>query len=196
MSYLLVSIVLISAITIVMSTVRERKRRKAEREFRLDFRYTTDAGDPSFLEDYQNVHARSWKEPEPYPDFIPDLVTTASAAGALRMGVLRFDDRPVAAQIWLASAGRSTIFKLAYDAEFKAYSPGTLLSIDLTRRVLTGDRPQEIDFGRGPDPYKREWLSQLRHRQRLLIFAPTPAGRLAEGYFRLRNGVKKLMGRS
>lgn len=173
----------------------QRKGRKAGREFNLEFAFTKDANDPVFLAEYQDIHSRSWKEPEPHPDFIPEFVKAAAAAGALRMGVLRFDDRPVAAQIWLVSAGRATIFKLAYDDAYKAYSPGTLLSIDLTKRVLAEDQPAEIDFGRGPDLYKRDWLGQLRHRHRVLLFAPTPGGRMAMGYFRMRDRIKKLLGK-
>ena len=50
---------------------------------------------------YEQVYAASWKRSEPYPAFIRRLAAALAEAGALRLGVLYVDDRPVAAQIWV-----------------------------------------------------------------------------------------------
>lgn len=129
---------------------------------------------------YETVYAKSWKPPEPYPDFARVLVHAAATAGALRLGIASLDGAPVAAQIWLLHPGRATIFKLAYDEATKARSPGTLLTAHMMRHVIERDGVREVDFGRGDDDYKRSWLGERRERIGLVAIDPTaPSGLLA-----------------
>ena len=89
---------------------------------------------------------------------------------------------------------RALVLKLAHDEAFKAASPGTVLTAWMLRWLLDQEQVQEIDFGRGDDPYKREWASQRRQRIGLVLANPlAPAGvaviaRHALG--RLRNFVR------
>jgi hypothetical protein len=111
---------------------------------------------------YLEVHARSWKEPEPYPDFIPDFARSFAAQGRLWIGTAHAQGRPLAAQLWLVWDRRITIAKLAYVDEAKALSPGTVLSAHMFRAALDRGAFDEIDLGRGDDPYKRQWLKLRR----------------------------------
>ena len=72
---------------------------------------------------YQRVHAELWKDPEPYPNFIPTLIATGLDAGAISIGVLMVDDEPVAAQLWIVWNRRATIFKLSYAERFARILP-------------------------------------------------------------------------
>lgn len=171
-----------------------RKRKALEKQGKLRIDIFPDCGEPErLLSDYQRVYDNSWKEPEPYPRFTSTLIREAAQAGMLRMGVLYLDDTPLAADIWLVSAGRATIFKLAYDESAKKLSPGTVLTAAMMEHVLTRDEVDEVDFGRGPDSYKKDWLGQLRHRRGLIAFNRTPTGLLAAANHIGRARIKSLI---
>ena len=130
---------------------------------------------------YEEVYARSWKEPEPFPRFGPGLMRAAARAGALRVGVLRVNGRPVAAQYWTVCDGAATVLKLAHDEAFKSLSPGTVLTAHLIRGLLD-EGVSGLDFGRGDDGYKRAWAGRRRQRVGVLLINPRrPAGLAALG---------------
>jgi hypothetical protein len=121
---------------------------------------------------YQLVYGRSWKIPEPYPGFIPGLIRLCARRGWLRLGLAWLGDKPVAAQIWIVANDRADIYKLAYDEDYKALAPGTLLTAALMERAIDIDQVREIDYLIGDDPYKATWMSQRRERHGLVAYDP------------------------
>ncbi len=121
---------------------------------------------------YKQVYARSWKQPEPYPDFMPGLIRLAAGRGWLRLGVAYKGTIPLAAQVWVVSYGKASIFKLAYDENFKSVSAGSLLTAELMRHVLDVDRVHEVDYLTGDDSYKSDWMKHRRERWGLKVFNP------------------------
>jgi hypothetical protein len=119
---------------------------------------------------FVSVYARSWKGGEPQPGFIPNLCRTAAREGWLRLGVLRLDDTPIAAQLWLTHGGVASIYKLAYDEEAARYSAGTVLTAAMFEQALDGDRVSEVDYLNGDEPYKRDWMSHRRERRGIVAF--------------------------
>jgi len=128
---------------------------------------------------YQAVYGASWKVPEPFVDFIPGLIRLCARRGWLRLGLAWIGDKPIAAQLWITHAGRSHIYKVAYDEAYKANAPGTLVTALLLQAAIEDDRVVEVDYLIGDDPYKKTWMSHRRERFGLVAYDPTtPRGLL------------------
>ncbi len=138
---------------------------------------------------YQEVYASSWKKPEPYPDFIPELIRTCAANNWLRLGVAWLNGIPIAAQIWIVANGKADIYKLAYDESYKCYAPGTLLTAMLMEHAIEKDRVAEVDYLIGDDSYKESWMSHRRERFGIMAYNP----RTINGLFGLG---QELLGRA
>src|SRR4029077_5168672 len=91
------------------------------------------------INDYQRIYAASWKEPEAFPEFIPQLLRRSAEKGTLRLGVLYVDAEPAAVQIWLVAGGKATIYKLAYDERFARLSVGSILTKAMFDHVIDTD---------------------------------------------------------
>jgi len=155
------------------STVRRKRNRLSRSGGDATFRIYQAPGEATeAINQYETVYAASWKPPEPHPKFMPGVIHRAAEAGVLRLGVCFAGSRPVAAQVWITHRRRATIFKLAHDERFKDLSAGTLLTAHMVRHALEIDRVAEIDFGRGDDAYKRDWLSGRRERQGIAAYNP------------------------
>ncbi|HEY3911026.1 MAG TPA: GNAT family N-acetyltransferase [Stellaceae bacterium] len=166
------------------NTWRRKRRRLAAGDRLKTAFYAGTAGIEEAIAAYEAIYARSWKPAEAYPAFIPELIRFAAEAGALRLGLSTLDGTPAAAQFWIVWNGRAVIYKLAHDKRFDEFSLGTLLTMEMIERALGEDRPDEITFGRGDDPYKKLWLP--KRRERWGITAANPRTRRG-----LRLGLKR-----
>ncbi len=145
------------------SRLKATVRRKLAQAHTIGFRCYRENFDEA-VAIYEDIHRASWKKPEPHPRFIADMVARLSREGFVRMGVMTLEDKPVAAQIWLVCARKATIFKLAHREDAANHSPGTLLTHWMLSKLVGEEDLEEIDFGRGDDTYKRDWMSQSRAR--------------------------------
>ena len=152
------------------------------------FRQHADAD--TAIRHYDAVYAQSWQVAEPYPEFMPTLIRDGLAAGTVEVWSLTLDSRPVATQIWVFGARRATIFKLAYDQNFKKESPGTVLTMAAIESALERTDIDEIDFGWGDDPYKQQWLPLRRQRYGISAYNPSHFAGLTKAVRNL--GVKSL----
>ncbi len=119
---------------------------------------------------YEQVYAASWKNSEPYPNFVRGLVQTCAERGWLRMGIAWLNGKPIAAQIWIVANGRANIYKVAYDENSKAYTPGTLLTALLMQHAFEVDNATTIDYLMGDDPYKKTWMTQRQERWGIIAY--------------------------
>jgi CelD/BcsL family acetyltransferase involved in cellulose biosynthesis len=121
---------------------------------------------------FQEVYSASWKQPEPYPEFVPSLIRLLASNGMLRLGIARLRGQPIAAQLWIVGHGKASIYKVAYHHVYASLSPGTVLTSYLLRHVIDQDRVREVDFLIGDDEYKKIWMSDRRERWGIVAFNP------------------------
>lgn len=139
----------------------ERKGRKLYKSHQVEYvlyRHPSDNIERG-VNDYVAVYNSSWKQPEPHPDFMPELARRLAAHDCLRLGVLYVDGKPGAAQFWITTTDEACIYKLAYDEQYAEMSVGAVLSREMFKQALDVDRVARIDYGVGSEAYKREWMS-------------------------------------
>lgn len=151
---------------------RGRKKLDAAGAWTLEVHTTIGPGLDQAIADFGAIYAQSWKVPEPFPGFVPGLCRMAAEHGWLRLGVLRFEGRPIAAQIWLLKDRHALIYKLAYDEEYKRFSAGSVLSAEMMRQAIDDEGVVDVDYLTGDDGYKVDWMSHRRERQGLVAFDP------------------------
>lgn len=78
-------------------------------------------------------------------EFARSAVMRLAQNGFAAIDVLRLGDRPVAALIRFEHAGLSIPWKIAFDEEFAAFSPGKQLMCDETRRWLADPTVERVD---------------------------------------------------
>ena len=159
----------------VRSTLRRMSRRFESERGRIEI-LQSPADVERAITAYTQVYAVSWKQPEPYPDFVPGLIRLCAARGWLRLGVAWVGDQAIAAQLWIVAKEHASIFKLAYRPEFARLSPGTLLTAALMKQVIDVDHVTEVDYLTGDDAYKQSWMTHRRERWGLVAYDPLSPG--------------------
>jgi hypothetical protein len=156
-----------------MQNTIKRKTKKLEKtgRSRIVIVTGTDNLEP-IIQAYEQIYLSSWKRPEPYPLFVAGLIRACAERNWLRMGVIYMDDQPIASQVWIVNSGKASIYKLGQDQRYDEFSSGSILTAKLMEHVLEVDKVQEVDFGSGDDPYKKNWLPQRRERWGILAMNP------------------------
>lgn len=149
-----------------LRTTLKRKAKKVEVEVLTSFQGEA-------WQAYEQVYGASWKPEEGDPALLRRFAEAEGAAGRLRLGLARHEGVVVAAQFWTVEDGTAWIHKLAHLESAKPLSAGTTLSAALFEHVIDRDRVACVDFGTGDDPYKRDWMEQVRPRWRLTCLRPS-----------------------
>ena len=116
------------------------------------------------MDAWDAIYNKSWKQAEPYPNFVRGWARLCAERGWLRLGLAHVEGKAIAAQFWFTIARRAYIFKLAYDEDYAKWSAGTVLSAHMFEQALEQDKVVEIDYLTGDDTYKSAWMSHRRER--------------------------------
>jgi CelD/BcsL family acetyltransferase involved in cellulose biosynthesis len=177
-----------------------RQRRRLADRGRLETRLLdAEAGAEAFL----TLEKRGWKgvrgtalaQSEARAAFTRDMLARFSAQGALRAAALTLDDAPIAVGLVLRSGARGFYWKTAYDERFAEYSPGLLLTLDLSHRLEREDGLTLVDSCAAPNHpmIDRLWRGRLDLVDLALAVRPEAARRfaLALGAARLRERARE-----
>lgn len=171
-----------------LRSTTKRKAAKAPLEIAIHDRF-----DEAAWEDYAEIYADSWKPDEGSLSFVRAMAEDEGVAGALRMGIAKFEGRAIAAQLWTVDHGIAIIHKLAHREDVAELSPGTILSKAMFEHVIDQDRVSLIDFGTGDDRYKADWMDTRVMRMRVEFYNP----RKVSGLFgAAKAGLRVLVGRT
>lgn len=183
---------------------RNRENR-LERNYDTSFQIYTNANErlEQALQDYDQVDRASWKDAENYPDFVPTLARRAAEDGALRLGILKLDGRPAAAELWLVSDGVASGLKGHYDPEFQSDNVGQVAMTKMLRHLMDFEGIREFDLGHGVSDYKTHWTTKERELHGMTAFnQKTSNGALmltrriaGETYSGLRAAAKRVLKR-
>ncbi|WP_333797322.1 GNAT family N-acetyltransferase [Rheinheimera sp.] len=148
-----------------MKNILKSKKNKLFRDCECEVEISTKADESEvnkLLSDYHDVYNRSWKNNEPYTDFINCIAKEENTKGNLRIGILKCNGRAVAAQIWFIYNSTAYIFKLSYDNSLRSESVGSILMEAMFNHVIVEDKVTNIDFLTGDDKYKADWMTCSR----------------------------------
>lgn len=149
-----------------LRTTLKRKAKKVQIEILTHF-------EEDVWQSYEAVYAESWKPEEGDPELLRRFAEAEGRAGRLRLGLARHEGEVVAAQVWTIESGTAYIHKLAHLESAKPLSAGTTLTAALFEQAIDRDCALWVDFGTGDDPYKRDWMEQVRPRYRLTFWRPS-----------------------
>jgi CelD/BcsL family acetyltransferase involved in cellulose biosynthesis len=184
----------------VERAVRRKKRKELHRLQRrlgeqgaVEMRTATRADVEAALAEFIALEARGWKgragsATSLHPDidaFMREAVTNLAAAGRARIDRLTVDGRAIATAITLMHAGQAWCWKIAYDEAYARYSPGVLLILALTEKLLADPTIVSVDSCATADHsmIDRLWRERLTLADRLVAVrerAPFAAARRLE----------------
>jgi CelD/BcsL family acetyltransferase involved in cellulose biosynthesis len=120
---------------------------------------TTEPEVAKAFEQFLDLEARGWKghrgtaamNSEARLRFFREAVMGMARDGKTRADVLRVGDEVIATSVALRSGDTLFGWKMAYDEDYKKFSPGALLMLDLTNDALADDSLRRVDSCAAPD---------------------------------------------
>jgi CelD/BcsL family acetyltransferase involved in cellulose biosynthesis len=172
----------------VLSGERRRRLRKHEERLKQkgEVKYAALApGDDAraWLEAFLRLEAAGWKGQEGTAlrcreedrRFFLDALLEAFQRGRLMMMTLQLAGRPVALFCDLLAEPWSFVFKLTFDEEYAAFSPGALLELEKIRRLHERPAVRWVDSCNAPGSSLLKHLWSDRRLIETILIAPGPS---------------------
>jgi hypothetical protein len=138
------------------------------------------------------VEHRSWKGAEgssvlSQPGMLEYYVEQAqrlAAASCLELAFLEHRGEPIAFEYGLAAKGVYYSYKVGYDEGFAELTPSQLLRYELLRHLHDDPQRKLVDFAGPISRATASWSTRVEAVGRIVIGAPTIAGRVAGALYR------------
>ncbi|MDP2560849.1 GNAT family N-acetyltransferase [Psychrobium sp. 1_MG-2023] len=149
----------------------QRKCRKLQRQQRMTIKLFSQADEAELAVGiYLEIYQQSWKEPDLFEQFYPQLIRRAAAQGRLRFLCIYLDGNPVAFEFAIVTGTQCVMMRTAYIQAYQHDSVGAIAIMLMVEHVIEQDGVTELDFGTDDDRYKQTWVTQRRERYGLVSF--------------------------
>jgi hypothetical protein len=179
-----------------------RRQRNMEKAGELEIEIYANELSPEELQraidDYVLGTVECWQSPASLSSRpMLNLIRLSANKGYLRLGILKFNGRPIAGQFWIVSGGVAHCMRLAFHEDYKKWAPGVVLTSHMLAHVLDKDQVDKIDFGLGAEEYKEKWMKDSRDYSGFMAFNP---GTLRGAFFAVKHiigqPVKRFLARA
>ena len=150
-------------------TLRKKRRLQEKHAVRFEI-LTQECDSEKAISLFDEVYAKSWKEPNYFEDFTPGLIRMCAQQGTLRFGVLYIDDKPASVELCIAANNKATFAKSAYDPTYAEHSASSILLLHMIEHVINSDQTKLLSFGLFDDAYKKSWCQERRIIKGIVAF--------------------------
>ena len=143
------------------SVLRQKRRLQEKHNVRFEI-LTQESDADKAISLFNDVYAKSWKEPNYFQDFAPGLIRTCAESGTLRFGVMYIDDKAASVELCITANNKATFAKSAYDSNYAKHSPSSILLLHMIEHAISSDKAKSLSLGLFDDAYKKTWCQERR----------------------------------
>lgn len=133
----------------------------------------------AWIDDFLRLEASGWKGEagsamsmtEKDRQFFISIAKEACSRKRLKTLALHLNNRPIAVIFYLLAADGGFAFKMAYNEQYRRYSPGVLLVLELVRRLHISSKTRWLDSCATPEHFLANRLWSRRKPMRHLHIA-------------------------
>ena len=156
----------------LVSNILRRRRRLEQQKIECSLVIDREPGCVAeCISEYSSLEETGWKgkegtavsEANAQGRFYRDVLENFCEVGEGVIFRLKFNGKTVASQLGLQRDGMLILLKMAYDEQFRDYSPGFLLQQEMFRSFFTEGKVKVIEFyGRVREGWTLKWTNEVR----------------------------------
>ncbi|QDT35229.1 GNAT family N-acetyltransferase [Thalassoglobus polymorphus] len=144
------------------------------------------------LKSWKGEGGSALKQDPQQEEFFRELVTSRTRAGGVEMLGMFLDGEPVAMLCTLVSQKGCFEYKIAFDQEYKKYSPGMLVQLHKMQRFLESKRSPWVDSCAVPNhPMINRLWSERRSIEHMVVSLGRPWANIVLGAMPLLRSLKR-----